>query len=210
MAITYPLTLPTVTGVATISLTARNIVGLSQSPFTLKTQVQKHAGQRWEANVTLPPMSRDEAEYWISFLMKLNGVFGTFLLGDPNATTPRGGIKDYPSDAMEVNGASQSGNSLNIDQATASITGYLKAGDYIQIGTGSTSQLYKVLSDADSNGSGEVTVDIWPNLRTAPADNDRVYAANTVGVFRLADNSAIFNIDQASTYGLTFSAIEAL
>jgi len=210
MAINYPLTLPTTTGIATVSLTARNIVGLSQSPFTLKTQVQKHAGQRWEASVTLPPMSRDEAEYWISFLMKLNGVFGTFLLGDPNGALPRGGITNYPSDTMQVNGASQSGNSLNIDQATASVTGYLKAGDYLQIGGAETAELYKVLSDADSNASGEVTVDIWPNLRTTPTDDERVYAANTTGVFRLADNSTMFNIDQASIYGLTFSAIEAL
>ena len=210
MAITYPLTLPTTTGIASISLVARNVVGLSQSPFTLKTQVQKHAGQRWEATINLPPLSRDEAEEWIAFLMKLNGVFGTFTMGDPNGATPRGAIKDYSSDTMQVNGASQSGNSLDIDQATASVTGYLKAGDYIQIGTAAGAELYKVLNDADSNASGEVTVDIWPNLRTTPTDNERVYAANTVGLFRLSDNSVTFSIDQATIYGLTFGAVEAL
>jgi len=210
MAITYPLALPTTTGIANITLTARNTVGVTTSPFTLKQQVQQHAGQRWEALVTLPPLDRDEAEEWISFLMKLSGSFGTFLLGDPNAATPRGGIKDYPSDAMEVNGASQSGNSLNIDQATASITGYLKAGDYIQIGSASTSQFHKVLNDADSDSSGELTVDIWPNLRQSPVDGSRVYAANAVGVFRLANNQTDFSIDQASIYGLSFRAVEAL
>lgn len=210
MAINYPLALPTTTGIANITLTARNTIGITTSPFTLKQQVQKHAGQRWEAMVTLPPLDRDEAEEWISFLMKLSGSFGTFLLGDPNATTPRGGIKNYPTDAMQVNGAGQSGNSLNIDQATASITGYLKAGDYLKIGSASTAELYKVLSDADSNASGEVTVDIWPNLRTTHADTERVYAANTTGVFRLANNQTDFNINQASIYGLSFRAVEAL
>lgn len=210
MAITYPLTLPTTTGIATVTLSARNVVGLSQSPFTMKQQVQKHAGQRWEAQVQLPPMDRDEAEYWISFLMKLNGVFGTFLLGDPNGATPRGGIKDNASDQMRVNGASQSGNSLNIDGATASVTDYLKAGDYLQIGGGATAELYKVLNDVDSDASGELTVDIWPNLRSTPADDARVFAANTVGKFRMADNQVNFSIDQASIYGLTFQAIEAL
>lgn len=210
MAITYPLALPTTTGIANITLTARNTVGITTSPFTLKQQVQKHAGQRWEAAVTLPPLDRAEAEEWISFLLKLNGSFGTFLLGDPNGASPRGAITGYASDILLVNGASQTGNSLAIDGATASITNYFRAGDYLQLGGASTSELYKILNDVDTNASGELTVDIWPNLRSSPVDNANITGGNTVGLFRLANNQTDFNIDQASIYGLSFRAVEAL
>lgn len=210
MAITYPLALPTTTGIANITLTARNTVGITTSPFTLKQQVQKHAGQRWEAAVTLPPLDRAEAEEWISFLLKLNGSFGTFLLGDPNGASPRGAITGYASDILLVNGASQIGNSLAIDGATASITNYFRAGDYLQLGGASTSELYKILNDVDTNASGELTVDIWPNLRSSPVDNANITGGNTVGLFRLANNQTDFSIDQATIYGLSFRAVEAL
>jgi hypothetical protein len=209
MAITYPVALPTTTGIAMVTLSARNVVGLSQSPFTMKQQVQKHAGQRWEAQVQLPPMDRDEAEVWLTFLMKMNGVFGTFLLGDPNGGTARGSASTTPGTPV-VNGASQTGNELDIDGLPASATGYLKAGDYIQLGSGSSAQLYKVLDDVDSNASGEATLTIWPNLRSSPDDDATVVVSSAQGVFRLADNQTDITIDTASIYGLAFQAIEAL
>lgn len=210
MAISYPLTLPTTIDIATIVFTARNTVGLTQSPFTLKQQVQRNAGQRWEATVTLPPMSRDEAEEWISFLLKLNGSFGTFLMGDPNGKLPRGAAISYPSDVIAINGAGQTGNTLNLDGATASISDYVKAGDYIQIGGASTANLYKALNDADSNSSGELTLDIWPNLRSSPTDGSAISGQNAVAQFRLANNQTGFSINEASIYGLSFTAVEAL
>lgn len=210
MAITYPLALPTTTGIATVVFTARSTVGLTQSPFTLKQQVQRHAGQRWEALITLPPMKRADAEEWISFLLKLDGSFGTFLLGDPNGTLPRGAATNYPSDNIAINGAGQTGNTLNLDGASALISDYVKAGDYIQIGSGASAKLYKALSDADSNASGELSLDIWPSLRSSPVDGDIVSGQNASAVFRLANNQNGFSIDQAATYGLSFRAVEAL
>jgi hypothetical protein len=67
-----------------------------------------------------------------------------------------------------------------------------------------------VLADADSNGSGQVSLDIWPYIRTAPADNATVVVTNTVGRFRLASNSQNWNINEASIYGLTFGGVEAI
>ena len=211
MAIIYPLALPTTTGIANITLTARNTIGITTSPFTLKQQVQQHAGQRWEAMVTLPPLSRAEADEWVSFLMKLRGSFGTFLLGDPNATTPRGvAATSYPSDTPLVNGASQTGAELAVDNMTASITDYLRAGDYFQLGGGQNSRLYKILNDVNTDASGEATFDIWPNLRSSPNDNDVLTFSTPQTVFRLANNQTDFNINQASIYVLSFRAVEAL
>lgn len=206
MAITYPLSLPTNKGLAKIRLTANNVVGVSQSPFTAKQQIYKYTGQFWEAEISLPPMKRADAEYWISFLLKLNGSYGTFLLGDPNGGTARGVATGTPL----VNGGSQSGNELVTDGWTNSTTGILKAGDYIQLGSGSSSQLYKVLDDVNSNGSGQATLTIWPDLRTSPADNAAITVSNAKGVFRLSSNAQAWDINEATFYGMTFAAREAL
>jgi len=209
MAESFPLSLPTHTGIAQIRLLARDVVGVSTSPFNLKQQIFRHPGQRWEADVTLPPMQRADAEQWAAFLLRLRGQYGTFLLGDPANATPRGTASATPGTPV-VNGASQTGDELNIDGLPTSETGYLKAGDYIQLGTGATATLHKVLEDVDSNASGEATLNLWPQVRTAPADNAAVTVSNAQGNFRLASNETMWDINNATLYGITFGAVEAL
>lgn len=205
MAITYPLSLPNA-NIAKVRMVANDVVGVSQSPFTAAQQVYRYTGQFWEADITLPPMKRADAEYWISFLMKLNGPYGTFLLGDPNGQTARGVATGTPL----VNGASQTGNELVTDGWTNSTTGILKAGDYIQLGTALSSRLYKVLDDVNSDGSGNATLTVWPDLRTAPADNATITVASPKGLFRLNSAQTSWDINEASIYGMTFGAREAL
>ena len=209
MAETYPLTFPTQTGVAAVEFTATDVVSVSQSPFTFSQQVVRHAGARWSATISIPPVKRSDSEYWNSFLLRLRGQFGTFLLGDPNGATPRGSAASAAGTPV-VNGASQTGNELNIDGLPASATGYLKAGDYIQLGSASTARLYKVLEDVDSNGSGEATLNLWPDLRSSPADGAAVVVSSAKGVFRLSNNEAVWTINNAGFYSISFAAVEAL
>ncbi len=204
--ISYPLSLPTTAGIMRVRLVANDVVGVSQSPFTAVQQVYRYSGQFWEADITLPPMKRADAEYWISFLLKLNGPYGTFLMGDPNGATARGAATGTPL----VNGAGQTGNELVTDGWTTSTTGILKAGDYIQLGTGATSRLYKVLDDVNSDGSGNATLTVWPDLRSAPADNAAITVSNTKTTFRLNSAQTSWDINEATIYGLTFGAREAL
>jgi hypothetical protein len=208
MAISYPLTFPS-TGIAQITLTARNSVAISSSPFTYRQQVQKNVGSRWEATITLPSLIRANADVWVAFLLSLGGQYGTFLMGDPIAATPRGSASTTPGTPL-VNGSSQSGGTVAVDGLPVSTANYLRAGDYIQLGSGATSQLYKVLEDVESNSSGEANISIWPDLRSSPADNLTVVVQDAVGVFRLSSPETSFNIDTASVYGISFAAVEAL
>ena len=374
MAITYPLTLPTHTGIRSVSFRARNAVAYSMSPFTFAGQAHQYAGQMWEADITLPTMRRSNAEQWNAFLMSLNGQAGTFLLGDPNGCVPRGtalsfkknlltfteqfdnaawvktratvttnaalspdgnttadsldgtevgssyvylgvtltsglnytfscyvkantyygditlrdftdvsglnfnlttldvsssGVSASNANATDegngwyrisvtftptaptrshnigitidtadsgiyvwgaqleagsvateyqpiadgygpfVNGAGQTGSELIIDGASPNEDGYLKAGDYIQLGTASSARLHKVLADVATDDDGNATIDIWPSLRSSPADNSTVIIENCKGRFRLAENVSGWNADVAQ-YGITFSAMEAV
>jgi len=208
MAISYPLTFPS-TGIAQITLTARNSVAISSSPFTYRQQVQKNVGSRWEATITLPSLIRANADVWVAFLLSLGGQYGTFLMGDPIAATPRGSASTTPGTPL-VNGSSQSGGTVAVDGLPVSTANYLRAGDYIQLGSAATSQLYKVLEDVESNSSGEANISIWPDLRSSPTNNSTVVVQDAVGVFRLSSPETSFNIDTASVYGISFAAVEAL
>lgn len=206
MPITYPLNFPDGTGVEGITLSAANAVAISRSPFTFQAQTQDYGGKMWKASVSIPPLPRWQAEEWISFLLKLKGQRGTFLMGDPNAKTGRGALTGTPL----VNGSGQSGGTLNIDGAPANTSFWCRYGDYIQLGTGSNARLHKILNNGGSNASGQVTLDIWPDLRSSPADNDPVIVSNTVGLWRLSDNQSDWDINSASFYGIQFECEEAL
>lgn len=194
MAISYPLSLPTNIGMASIELRAKNTVAVSSSPFTYKQTVYAYDGQMWEADVTLPPMNRDDAESWIAFLMSLKGRFGTFLLNDPSATSVRG-----TATSATITG------SAGDSSVTVTMSGTLKAGDYIQLGSASDATLHKVL--ADKSGSG--TLEIWPKLRK---DRSSVSAdlTSASGVFRLASNETSWSVNDASFYGISFGATEVV
>jgi len=209
MAESYPLAFPTQTGVAQVEITATDVVSISESPFTFSQQVVRHAGARWSATISIPPVKRSDSEYWNSFLLRLRGQFGSFLLGDPNAATPRGSAASAAGTPV-VNGASQTGNELAIDGLPLSATGYLLAGDYIQLGSAASARLYKVLEDVNTNGSGQATLNLWPDLRSSPADGATVTVSNAKGLFRLASNDATWTINNAGFYSISFAAVEAL
>ena len=189
MSIAYPLTLPSHTGMASIGFRMVNTTALSESFFTGVQQVQGYPRQRWEVDVTLPPLKHADALIWISFLASLRGRFGSFRLGDPMATSPQG-----TATSATITGAAGSAS------VTVTMTGTLLAGDYIQIGTG----LHRVL--VNKTGSG--TLEIWPLLRTTVSSVAAVLT-NPVGIFRLMTDDQSWNVNSASLYGVSFSAMEA-
>lgn len=109
-----------------------------------------------------------------------------------------------------VNGGSQVGETLLIKNLNQLVVGVLKAGDYIQLGTGSGTRLHKVLSDVTSDASGNASVDIWPSLRESPANNATITVVGTKARFRLGQNLQSWEINNISSYGMTFDCIEAL
>ena len=194
MAITYPISLPDEIGIAEIELRARNAVAISQSPFTFQTQTHTYPGQMWGATITIPPVLKERAEPWVAFLLALRGPSGTFLLGDPNNIAPRG-----TATSATITG------STGDTSVTVAMTGTLLAGDYIQLGSGSSSRLHKVVVDQDGNG----TLEIWPALR---ADHTSTSADLTEakGVFRLSTGEQSWSINNASSYGISFDCMEVV
>ena len=194
MAITYPLNTPTSIGIGSVEIRAMNAVATSQSPFTYKQQIVAHQGQMWSATVNLPSGRRDLLAPWKAFLVALKGPVGTFLLGDPDYATPQG-----TATTCSVTGTAGE------ETITVSMSGSLKAGDYIQLGAGSTARLHQVL--ADKTGNGEL--EIWPALRVNYLASPAVLT-NPKGVFRLKENVSSWSIDNTSNYGISFEAVEVI
>lgn len=233
MTITYPLDFPTTIGLTDSVLKARTSVARSQSPFSFAEQIYTWSGERWELELVLPVMTRAQVEEFYSFMTKLRGRHGTFTCFVPSATTSRGAYQQTGTDLLTteggdnitteggdnitieygnivVNGSSQTGRKLIIDGFSPNMANVLKEGDYFQLGTGSNTRLYKILNDVNSNASGATTLDIFPALRSSPADNEALILENPKGLFRLAMNEFDMPSDHRNIFSLSLSAIEAI
>jgi len=199
MAISYPLSLPTHTGIAEIELHAVNAVAYSQSPFTFAGQAHAYAGEMWQADIKLPPMKREDAEKWIAFLISLRGQYGTFRLSDPTAATLQG-----TATGMTITGGA--GDRTITSVVTSGRT--LKTGDYFGIVSGGKYRLHKVLEDYVGSGASK-NMEIWPALRDSYT-NLNVDLTAAEGEFRLSSNQQSWSVNDASFYGITFGAMEAL
>ena len=206
MAITFPLDLPTAGDVVNMTVRAGSTVGQSESIFTKSRQTYVHQAEWWELDLEISPMFRADGEEWAGFLASLNGLEGTFLAGDAAGTVARGIATGTPL----VKGASQTGKTLLTDGWTASQTGILLRGDWLQLGTGASAHLHKMAQDADSDVSGNATLEIWPRLRSSPADDAAIVVSSAKGLWRLPDNRRGWSIGGGGLYTVQFSAVEAL
>lgn len=149
-----------------------------QSPLTNAVQTSSRKGSLWRASLQFSNLSGDARQEMQAFVVKLNGQQHRFTLHDHSYTRRGTG-----GGSLVVNGGSQSGTSLVCDGATASVTNYLRAGDYISF----NNELHMVVADTDSDSSGNVTISIAPPIRKTPSDNASVdYTAPVSGVFMLA------------------------
>ncbi|GEM_PF-1588794 len=202
MAISYPLTFPAYSYVEQVRWQSVDAVGISQSPYTFSQQVYDYQSAFWVVDIDLRFLSRAEAMPVVSFINKLRGQRGTFSFYDVINAAPLGS----PSGSPKVNGASQTGFSLVTDGWPNSTNNLLKEGDRIQI----ENSLYRVLSNVNSNGSGQATIDVWPHLKSHP-DNSDIITTNPKGLFRLDAGTQIVDlIDRNKLYQITLSAIEAI
>ena len=210
MAITFPLSLPASPNFSAVLLRPNSVVGVSQSPYTGSQQVIAYEGQFWEMDFTLPVLEDPDLALWESFFLQLNGREGTFLAGDPARTVARGTASSSPG-TPSVNGNQNARiSALPIKGASTSQTGYLLQADMIQIGTGLSASLHKVLEDADTDGSGNTTLTIWPKTRTALTDGTAIAVASAKGLFRLTQNTVdILKVPGIFGQSVTFSAMEA-
>lgn len=159
-------------------------VSVYESPLSRASQQVVRGGSRWHSDVILAPMRMEDAAPLLAFLSHVQAGGHTFILGDVESVTPRGLATGTPV----MDGDAQTGSVIFTKGWGASLNGILKAGDFIQIG----SELKRVVSDCDSDASGNALMNITPPLRETYPDGESILTTNTGAVMRLVDN------DQAS------------
>tara|TARA_Y100000114_G_scaffold95142_1_gene88492 strand:+ start:3921 stop:4520 length:600 start_codon:yes stop_codon:yes gene_type:complete len=170
-----------------------------QSPLTNAIQTSSRKGSLWRASLQFNNLSGADRKVMQAFLVKLNGQEHRFTLHDHSHTRRGAG-----GGTLRVNGGTQSGTSLVCDGATASVANYLRSGDYISF----NNELHMVVADADSDGSGNITLSIAPPIRKTPADDTIVdYTVPVSGVFLLA-GPASWQTTPSITSSFTIEAVE--
>ena len=207
--IEYPLVLPTVPAPRSRELTMMDASSLSTSPFTFQQQSVNYGGDLWGLQIQWPPMLPEHAHPIVAVLAALRGTFGTFTF--PAVSDPILGTVNKHSDAPSVRGAHTAGErELRLKEGRNSTADYFKAGDIIQLNAGGA-HIYKVLKNANTNASGQTTLDIWPRLRGALADGDDVITGRVrIGTWRLASNERRYSVNMLKHYGLTLACREAV
>ena len=203
----YPLTIPSSPYYSKSTWSLQRKTAISLSPFSGAQQVFQYDYALWSATLTLPPMKRSDAANWQAFILKLHGRVGTFLIGDPDARTPRGTI----SGAVTLGSNAAVGDyTISLATSQTSQVNVFRAGDYIQLGSGATSKLYMIVDDANTNGSGDVDVNIEPPIKTAGTSGNTVVYNNPKGLFRMVSPEIDWDADDVGKYGITFAIMEAL
>jgi hypothetical protein len=196
-------TMPGVCKPSSIEIDPQEAVAVNTSPFTFQTQTYDWRASSWHGQISFAPMDRYSYDAWTAFILSCRGQSNAFQFGDPKAVLPKGPATGTPV----VSGAGQAGYSLVTRGWTPNVISILMAGDYIQVGY----RLYKLTAPANSDGSGNATLSVWPNLRDQPADGVTVQTRNCRGLFRLANNNGNKGSTNIGLYGLTgFAVSEAI
>lgn len=176
-------------------------VRVFESPMDGSVQIELIPAARWSATYHLTAHRRETFAAIQAFLIKCRGGSVYFYGHDPDAKTPRGVATGTPI----INGAGQTGTSIITSGWTPNVSGILLQGDYIQVGT----QLRQVCADANSDGSGNATLDIGVPFRVSPANNAPIITNQASCVMRLVDNTqGKWDTDMNRNYITSFSAVE--
>lgn len=175
---------------------------VNRSPFTGKSQKLSQPFALWAAQFTLVDLEEADARLWRAFLIDLEGQAGSFKMPVPAYNGPSTG---YVGAAGLVNGAAQLGTSLVTDGWSNNTT-VLQRGDWFTV----NDELKMCMATETTNGSGQVTIDFKPALRTSPADNAPLNITTPYAVMSPAGDEHGWSINPPVRIGpITLQAIEA-
>lgn len=182
-----PLAFPSV-GIQSINMRLKRSVAVSESAFSYEQQAYDFGGARWEAEITLPPLTHTEARSVEAFLIALKGRSGTFTFGHPLHNI---------SKSISLSAATA------VRDQTLTVTGAsVDAGNYFQLGN------YLYMVTEDWSGSGAMS--IQPPMREVVANSTALDFTLPKSTWRLASNDVGWSTNSASLYGFSFACIEAL
>lgn len=176
------------------------------SPMDKSTQTVEWPAARWHAILSYQQMADTDWRLLDAFVAQMCGMAGRVYLPVFHALLPKG---SYTGGSQQVNGGSQVGKSLILENAPTSRTGWLKAGDFVHLDTAAGRELKRITADANTDINGAVTIQFAPALRGSPADNAPVTVAACNCQMRFKDDQQAQLMVQGGNEGsLTVEFVE--
>lgn len=174
--------------------------GVFESPLNKSVMTHRFLGERWRGSLVFNALDNNtirELDILQAFIWKLSGKNGRFTMGDfTKLGSPARGTP-------VINGNGQYGGLI-------STRGWLPNEVVLPMGTYFTvnGELKFTTDDIVSNASGIASIEFTPWLRTSPVDGEAIITENPTGMFRLADDSQLFDMS-AGNAEITIDIIEA-
>lgn len=138
-------------------------------------QVSGRTGNRWLLDLVFAGKTDTERRQLLGFMSLLRGKRNRIKFFIPGYTLGGAGGGTPLLNASVSAGAT----SITVDGLPLSATGVYLAGDWLTLGN----ELKQICSNVDSDGSGEATIQIWPETHGAHANNDAVEVDDPYGIF---------------------------
>lgn len=133
------------------------------SETTGASQDRSFGPPRWRLSISAPSaLSIESSAVWEALILKLRGRVNHLAAWDIMKPAPRGTMRG----TLTLSGAhAQGATVLNITGGAGQAGTTLLAGDWIQVGSGTGGQLFKVVTDATANGAGLIAATVEPPVR---------------------------------------------
>lgn len=195
MSLNYPLDFPNV-GFTRFDLRFRKAVAMTESPFSYAQQIHDFGGGRWEAEVSLEPLTISQAKGVEAFLIGLEGKKGTFQMGHPLQT-----LDITQSASANTKGATTvtmiaSGNNL------------ISAGNYFSASYDGKTHLHMMTSAKTIQGTQ--IIEIQPPYRFTTSSIHVLDFTYPQGLWRMATNDVNIYTDINGYKHISFACIEAI
>lgn len=170
---------------STVAMEIIGNTGLFASPLIASAQTLGRS-TKWSARYTFNVLRDDDRADLMGTIASLKGQDNRLrVLVFDNAK--RGAYGGTPL----VNGAGQTGFTLNIKDASIGITNWIRKGDYFSVDVNGEHELKMATDDASSDGAGLVVLTFTPRLRAAPLGDAVIFVEDGVltkpqGIFLLA------------------------
>lgn len=184
---TFPAIEPTTTSIELVTNTKMFI-----SPLTGYTQSTSRQGTRWRLQQTFANLQEAERQSMIAFLTRLNGQLHRAAIYDHSYK----GSRETPGGTVTLSATASAGDTSISTTGWTTGTDVLAPGDLIHvINDNSYTELKRVVntSTVTSDGSGNATINIVPEIHSTCTSGNSVIYTDPVGVFLLAENASWTN-----------------
>ena len=203
-------TFPTTIKPSSLSL-QDNRPNLINQSVSGKRVTRKYGSQFFTLDITLPPLSKDDAMDVFAFLKKQQNSFDKFDFTYP--ITNRGANRTQTD--IVVNGSHSVGdNTIALSGFDASTSDVLKAGDVIKFAN--HDKVYMVTKDnsdppvnPSSDGSGDATVTIEPSIIATLANSEAVTVDQPTFKVYL-DSDVLYTTNTSGLFSISFSLRECI